>query len=239
MSITFKITKNLTTNKESEEPLYDPEIVSFFNKVRAKRRFLEMSQVEMAKKMGMSLGNWQRKESGRSKRLPILLIEQISKVLGCTVDELKGSEVTGNANFWDKSRAFRRKYNIPQSAMAELMGISLQGYISKEVTPPRKEYYIPHVTTDDKEYNALSKRTREYVDSYPDNLRPKVDKAKAHNDVREMAIEFLEMCIGNYANDKITRHDHTVYIPSLVERGVVEEISKGIYRLTEKFAEPM
>jgi len=80
----------LAAGEEPEEPMFDPEIVSFFNRVRIKRESLGISQKDMAKLLNMSPTNWSTKEQGKVTRLPSSLMEQIAKVLGCTLDELRG-----------------------------------------------------------------------------------------------------------------------------------------------------
>lgn len=81
--------ESLATGEEPEEPLFNPEIVSFFNRVRNKRESMGISQKAMAELLDMSPTNWQTKESGKVTRLPSSLMEQIAKVLGCTLDELR------------------------------------------------------------------------------------------------------------------------------------------------------
>ena len=86
--------ESLATGEEPEEPLFDPEIVSFFNNVRIKRESLGISQKAMAEILGMSPTNWQTKESGKVARLPSSLAEKIAEALGCTVDELREEKET-------------------------------------------------------------------------------------------------------------------------------------------------
>lgn len=215
---------------------YNNEI--FFGNVRKLRKQLGIKQTDMAEKLGISQNAYNRYELGNSKHLKYKRDNKIADILGTTVNELM---IDNNKPIvpWDKVHAFRIKYNIPQSAMAEILGVSLKDYASQEITPPRKEYYIPKVTTDDEEFNALKVRTKEYVNSYSDKIRPKVSKEKAYNGVRKMVIEMLEMCIGNYANNKIMRSDYTKWIPGYIECGIVEECSPNTYRLTKEYAEPM
>lgn len=84
--------EKLVAGEEPDEPLFDPEIVSFFNAVRIKRESLGISQKVMAEKLGMKPNNWNNKESGRVAKLSTSLMEQIASVLNCTVDELKGEK---------------------------------------------------------------------------------------------------------------------------------------------------
>lgn len=90
--------ETLATGDEPEQPLFDPAIVSFFNNVRIKRESLGISQKAMAEMLNMSPTNWQTKESGKVARLPSSLAEEIARVLGCTVDELKKENVEYNKN---------------------------------------------------------------------------------------------------------------------------------------------
>lgn len=88
--------ESLATGEEPEEPLFDPEIVSFFSRVRTKRESLGISQKVMAERLDMSPTNWSTKESGKISRLPSSLVQQIAEVLGCTVEELRGENVSVN-----------------------------------------------------------------------------------------------------------------------------------------------
>ncbi|SFM24362.1 helix-turn-helix domain-containing protein [Pelosinus propionicus] len=81
--------EDLAAGDEPTEPLFDPEIVSFFNAVRAKRESMGINQKEMAEKLGMKPNNWNNKESGKVAKLSTSLMEQIASVLNCTVDELR------------------------------------------------------------------------------------------------------------------------------------------------------
>lgn len=66
----------------------------------------------------------------------------------------------------------------------------------------------------------------------------KINMDKNFNYRREAAIEIMEMCAGIYRDPRITRQDYTRFIPLLVERGIIEESSPGIYRLTQEYADP-
>jgi transcriptional regulator with XRE-family HTH domain len=81
--------EELSKGEAPGEPLVNPEVASFWNNVRVRRERLQLSQKDVADKLGMSAQNYQAKESGKAAKLPADLVEQVAKVLGCTVDELK------------------------------------------------------------------------------------------------------------------------------------------------------
>lgn len=78
----------LTKGEVPEEPLVSPEIANFWNNVRTRREKLQLSQKDIAEKLGMSTQNYQSKESGRAAKLPADLAEQVAKILNTSIDEL-------------------------------------------------------------------------------------------------------------------------------------------------------
>jgi len=94
-------------------------------------------------------------------------------------------------------------------------------------------YNIGKLTINDEKFNKVRQNVKEIMDSLPPRDYSGIPKARAFNDVRDMAIELLEASCGNTQTT-----DYTRYIPRLMERGIIEEHIQGSYRLTQKYADP-
>lgn len=84
--------EELSKGDAPEEPLVSPEVANFWRNVRIRREKLQLSQKDMATKLGISPQNWQTKESGKATRLSSELAQKVADALECTVDELKEEE---------------------------------------------------------------------------------------------------------------------------------------------------
>jgi len=147
--------ESLATGEIPEEPLFDPEIVNFFSRVKNKRESLGISQKSMAERLDMSPTNWQTKESGKVSRLPSSLVQQIAEVLGCTIEELRGEKESVKPHVPSEERVVEVAIEKPATFNSSLYDIShLPGFVQEFLSDKINKDYI---------INAVGERQREQL----------------------------------------------------------------------------
>ena len=118
----------LTTTEDSEETEVSAEPNDIGMRIKELRTRAEMSQTELAEKIGESKQTVYKYENGIVKNIPNDTVQKLADVLGCTPAYIMGWAFTETFSEYEKEliRKYRKLDELSKQAIESLMNIELK-----------------------------------------------------------------------------------------------------------------